>query len=391
MHMELSAKQVERQQQFRRFVEENVAPDAERFDREETLPSALVKKIAAQGYLGSILPVEHGGIGLDPLTYGVLHEEIGRVCSSTRSLLTVHDMVATMVLRWGSRHLRERFVPQLAKGELIGAFALTEPDVGSDAKSVQTQAELCGEEYVVTGKKKWITFGQIADVFLVFTTCGGKCTALLVERSTPGIEVRPIRGLLGLRASLLAEIEFVRCRVPADHLIGTVGTGFTHVAVSALDLGRYSVAWGCLGLAEACLQASVAYTQRRKQFGVFLREHQLVKEMIAEMTTNIHAARLLCIQAAHLKQAASPKTLLETSIAKYFTSRIAMRAAADAVQLHGANGCSSDFPVQRFFRDAKIMEIIEGSTQLQQLIISHYGYEYSSAQAPRLASPALTA
>jgi len=177
-----------------------------------------------------------------------------------------------------------------------------------------------------------------------------------------------------MRASLLAEIELVGCRVPADNMVGTIGTGFSHVAVSALDLGRYSVAWGCVGLAQACLDASVAYTRQRRQFGVFLKEHQLVKEMIAEMTANIRAARLLCIQAGCLKQAGSPNALLETTIAKYFSSRIAMRAAADAVQLHGANGCSSDFPVQRFFRDAKIMEIIEGSTQLQQLIIAHHEY-----------------
>jgi alkylation response protein AidB-like acyl-CoA dehydrogenase len=180
--------------------------------------------------------------------------------------------------------------------------------------------------------------------------------------------------MLGVRASMLAELHFDGCRIPADRLVGRVGFGVSHVGFSALDLGRYSVAWGCVGIAQACLDASMCYTRRRTQFGAYLKEHQLIRRMITDMITNVKAARLLCFQAGHLRDAGDPRAVIETLIAKYFASTAATRAADDTVQIHGGNGCSSDYPVQRYFRDAKIMEIIEGSTQIQQLTIAKYEY-----------------
>jgi alkylation response protein AidB-like acyl-CoA dehydrogenase len=367
--------QREAQAAFRSFVDAEIVQHAAEYDRAERIPPTLVRQLAGQKLLGALLPPEYGGSGLDMLTYGLLHEEMGRGCSSTRSLLTVHDMSAQAILRWGSREQKAQWLPRLATGEAIAAFCLTEPDVGSDAKSVKTSATAAGDSYILNGRKKWITFGQIADVFLVFAQCEGRAVAFLVERDTPGLSVNPIFGMLGVRASMLAEVVLEECRVPQANLIGRLGFGFSHIASTALDLGRYTVAWGCVGIGQACLEASVSYADEREQFGVRLSEHQLVQQMLTEMIVNVKAARLLCQQAARSKEARAPEAIMETTIAKYFASTMATRAAGDAVQIHGANGCSGDYPVQRYLRDAKIMEIIEGSTQMQQITIARYGYQ----------------
>jgi alkylation response protein AidB-like acyl-CoA dehydrogenase len=312
---------------------------------------------------------------MDMITFGLLHEEMGRGCSSIRSLLTVHSMVTHALLRWGSKQQKAFWLPKLATGEIIGAFALSEPNVGSDAKSVETTARLCGDYYVLNGQKKWITYGQIADLFLLFARCDGKVSAFLVERNSPGFSTKPISGMLGARASMLAELYLNECAIPKENLVGGRGFGLATIATSALDIGRYSVACGCVGIAQACLEASLQYTSERKQFGSYLKDHQLIQRMITEMITNVKAARLLCYQAGYLKEIGDPNTIMETWVAKYFASTIAFKAANDAVQIHGANGCSNDYPVQRYLRDAKIMEIIEGSTQLQQMTIAGYGYQ----------------
>jgi alkylation response protein AidB-like acyl-CoA dehydrogenase len=283
-------------------------------------------------------------------------------------------MVASAILRWGRPHQKEYWLPRLASGESIGAFALTEPSVGSDAKHIETLAEQQGDAYLLSGRKKWITFGQIADIFLVFARCDDKPISFLVERERPGLEIGPLRGLLGTRASMLAEMRLDACRMPQENMIGGLGFGFAAVALTALDLGRYSVATGCVGIGQACLEACLQYTSQRRQFGVLLQEHQLVREMVANMATNVKAARLLCYHAGYLHDSNAPTATAETLVAKYFASTMAMRTASDAVQIHGANGCSGEYPVQRYLRDAKVMEIIEGSSQMQQLMISKNAY-----------------
>ena len=375
MKLELSTQQKNAKAEFRVFVNQEICPDAGEWDSKEFTPPELIKKIAQRGFLGAILPQEYGGQGMDMITYGILNEEIGRGCSSIRSLLTVHNMVAHALCKWGNKSQKQYWLPKFASGETIAAFALSEPNVGSDAKSVETTATLAGDVYVLNGQKKWITYGQIADVFLVFAKCEGKPTAFLVEKNSPELSVKPMSGILGVRASMSAELHFNNCQVSLENLVGKLGFGFSYIAATALDYGRYSVASGCVGIAQACLEACIKYTNERKQFGVYLKEHQLIRQMISQMMTNVKAARLLCYQAGYLKDINDPNSILETSIAKYFASTVATKIANDAVQIHGGNGCSSEYPVERYLRDSKIMEIIEGSTQIQEITIADSGYQ----------------
>ncbi len=389
MIVELNEAQQVIQAEARKFVNERVAPFADEFDRNEKLPDDLIRELGQRGYLGAMVPAEYGGAGMDALSWGLLCEEIGRGSASLVSLLTVHSMVIHALVKWGSDAQRNKWLPLLASGESIGAFGLTEPEVGSDAASSQTEAVAAGDGYVVNGKKRWISCGQIADVFLIFAHVDGKSSAFLLERGTPGFSTEPIDGMLGFRAAMLAELHMDDCRLPAENLVGRIGFGFSHVGGAALDQGRYCVGWGSLGLLEGCVNACLEYTGKRKQFGAFIKSHQLIQEMIAEMIVQTKAARLMCHHAAALKDRGDPSLILETSIAKYFTSRVAVKAALDAVQIHGANGCCDEYPVARYLRDAKILEIIEGSNQMQQIIISKYGYqEYIMAkrQARREAS-----
>lgn len=375
MKLELSAQQKTSQAEFRTFVNEEICPRASECDRNEFTPPEIIKKLAQNGFLGAILPEAFGGQAMDMITYGILNEEIGRGCSSVRSLLTVHNMVAHALCKWGSKSQKEYWLPKLASGKIIAAFALSEPNVGSDAKSVETTATLAGDAYILNGQKKWITYGQIADVFLVFAKCEDKPTAFLVEKNSPGFSIKPMSGILGVRASMSAELQFNNCQIPQENLVGKLGFGFSYVAATALDYGRYSVAWGCVGITQACLEACIKYTSERKQFGVYLKEHQLIRQMITQMIANVKAARLLCYQAGYLKEINDPNSIIETSIAKYFASITATKVANDAVQIHGGNGCSSEYPVERYLRDSKIMEIIEGSTQIQEITIAESGYQ----------------
>ena len=356
------------------FVATNIAPYADQIDRAQATPVHVINNVAQQGYLGALIPVAYGGNPLDMISFGLLNQEVGRACSSVRSLITVHSMVSFAVNRWGSQALKDRWLPPLATGEIIGAFALSEPNVGSAAGEIETTATRMGGDYILNGCKKWTTYGEIAGVYLVFAKCDGKALALLLPRDTPGLTVKPIRNMLGTTGSMIAELQIDNCRVPQAQVVGPLGFGISAVALSALDLGRYSVSWGCVGLAQACLDASLAYTRQRQQFGQYLKDHQLIQQMITNMVTHSKAARLLCYQAGYLRDQGAASAMSETLVAKYFASTIAFQAATDAVQIHGANGCSADYPVQRYLRDAKVMEIIEGSHQMQQILIAQDAY-----------------
>lgn len=375
MKLELTPQQKSAQATCRAFVQESVIPYADQYDQEERMPPAIIEEFKQLGYTAALISPEYGGNAVDMITFGLLNEELGRGCSSLRSLLTVHSMASYTIQRWGSRQHKADFLPRLAKGEITGALGLSEPNVGSDAKSVETSATLDNDSYILNGHKKWTTFGQIADLFLIFAQCNGKVSAFLVERETPGFSTTPITGMLGTKASMLAELHLDNCRIPKTNLIGGLGFGLASIATSALDIGRYSVGWGSVGIAQACLEASLAYTSQRQQFQVYLKDHQLIRQMITNMITNVKAARLLCLQAGYTKDIGTPGTIMETWIAKYFASTTATQAALDAVQIHGANGCHVSHPVQRYLRDAKCMEIIEGSTQIQQITIAGYGYQ----------------
>ena len=374
MNLALTTQQTTADLADQAFVATNIAPYADQIDRAQATPVHVINNVAQQGYLGALIPVAYGGNPLDMISFGLLNQEVGRACSSVRSLITVHRMVCFAVNRWGSQALKDRWLPPLATGEIIGAFALSEPNVGSAAGEIETTATRMGGDYILNGCKKWTTYGEIAGVYLVFAKCDGKALALLLPRDTPGLTVKPIRNMLGTTGSMIAELQIDNCRVPQAQVVGPLGFGISAVALSALDLGRYSVSWGCVGLAQACLDASLAYTRQRQQFGQYLKDHQLIQQMITNMVTHSKAARLLCYQAGYLRDQGAASAMSETLVAKYFASTIAFQAATDAVQIHGANGCSTDYPVQRYLRDAKVMEIIEGSHQMQQILIAQDAY-----------------
>ncbi|MDR1057720.1 MAG: acyl-CoA/acyl-ACP dehydrogenase [Coxiellaceae bacterium] len=376
MSLELTEQQKAMQDKFKLFVKDNIVPFADDWDQTETLPQEAITNLAASGFLGATIQKEFGGQEMDPYVFGLLCEEMGKGSISLISLLTVHGMVCQSIAKWGTDEQKKYWLPRLASGQTLAAFALSEPNVGSDPKNVETTAAAKGNgKFVINGKKKWISCGQIANLYLVVAQCDGRPTAFLLERTNPCLTVSPIKNMYGFRSAMLAELTFNNCEVGEENIIGKIGFGFSYVANTALDHGRYCIGWGCVGLGQACLDASLEYASTRKQFGVQLRKHQLILQMIADMATEIKAARALCLHAAYLKNINEPDLIMETSIAKYFASKIALRAANNAVQIHGANGCSNEFPVQRYLRDAKITEIIEGSTQIQQLIISQYAYQ----------------
>jgi glutaryl-CoA dehydrogenase (non-decarboxylating) len=372
--MELTERQQKRRAEFREYADANVVPWASLWDREERLPQDAIALLARKGYLGAVVSPGHPSDCLDMVEFGLLNEELGRACSSLRTLLTVHSMVALSILKWGSKELKAEWLSLLHRGEVTGAFALTEAEAGSDARAMETQASPSGDDYVLTGHKKWISLAQVATLFLVFARSNQGHCAFLVERSTPGLTISPVRGLLGTRASMMGELHLDHCRVPRRNLVGSPGFGLSHIASSALECGRYSVAWGCVGIAQASLEASLEHTGRRKQFGALLKDHQLVQRMITQMVVETKAARLLCWNAGRLKDAGDPASVVETSAAKYFACKVAAKAARHAVQLHGALGCTSDHAPERLFRDAKLMEIIEGSNELQEITIAQHAH-----------------
>lgn len=370
MTLELRPEQHAARAAFREFFQTSVARRAADFDRAAAMPESVIGEIAARGYFGLGVPAEDGGAGTDLVTLGLLHEQAGRACSSVRSIMTAHQMVATALARWGTRDQRRRWLGDLASGRRLASFCLTEAGAGSDVTALATTVRIAGTTCTLDGAKSWVTGGRLAGVFLVIARSEGLPVAVVVDRGTPGLTITPARDVVGVRASMLAELTFEECTVPADHLIGRPGVGLSHVAATALDMGRYSVAWGCVGLIGACLDASRAYARRRVQFGAALIEHQLVRRLITNMMTDARAAGLLALRAGQLKDAGDPAAPLETVIAKYFAARAAARAAAGAVQIHGAAGCAADALVARCYRDAKIMEIIEGSNEMNQIGIA---------------------
>ena len=374
MKIELSSSQSEKKEKFIAFVNNEITPYADQFDRNEKIPKEIIQHLTSHEYAGMILPDKEGNHNSDMISYGLLCEEIGKASASLLSIITVHGMVGQSLLKWGSSFQKEYWLPKLAKGEAIGAFALTEPHIGSDAKNIGTSAIFSNGSYTLNGKKKWISCGQMADIFLIIAQCDGKPSAFLIEKDQPGLSILPIHDMMGFKSAMLAELHLDGCIIGEKNLVGRLGFGFSHVGTTALNHGRYCIGWGGVGIAQACLDASLDYTAKRKQFGTYLKDHQLIKRMIADMVTNIKAARMLCYHAGYLNETGDPDLIMETSIAKYFASKIATKAANDAVQIHGANGCSSKYPVERYMRDAKILEIIEGSNEIQQVIIADYAY-----------------
>ena len=357
------------------FARRRIVPVARENDEKERYPADIVREMGELGMFGGPIPEEYGGGGLDYISYAIMNEEISKACSSVRTVLSVQlSLVATTILKWGSEAQKNKYLPRLCAAEWIGCFGLTEPDVGSDAQNLKTFAQKISGGWKLSGQKIWISNGGVAQLALVIAQTDRenprKMAAFLVETDLPGFEAKTMHGKLGLRSSDTAELFLVGVEAPDDALMGEVGDGFK-VAMSALDNGRYSVAAGCLGIAQGSLEASVAYAKERHTFGKPIAAHQLVQDMIARMVVDIEASRLLLYRAGELKNAGKPNTR-ETSIAKYYCSEAALRCANDAIQIHGGMGYSNEYPVERYMRDARVATIYEGTSQIQKLIIAGY-------------------
>ena len=376
MEFELNEGQKMVRETAKRFADEEIIPYARENDVMERFPMDILKKMAPIGFLGGPIPEEYGGAGLDFISDAIVFEEIGRGCSSVRTIVSVQvSLVELSILHWGTEEQKRRFLPLLCKGEILGAFAITEPEAGSDAASIKTSAVKKGDDWVVNGSKTWISTGDVADIVVIFAQTdpsqGHKgIAAFLVEKGTPGFTTREITGKLGLRSADTAQLFFEGCHIPDSALLGNVGEGFK-IAMSSLDNGRYGVAAGCVGIIQGCIDACVKYSRERHQFGRPIASFQLVQDMIARMVVDRDAARLLVYRAGDLKNRGIRNTL-ETSIAKYFASEAAVRAATDAIQVHGAYGYSNEYPVERYLRDSKVATIYEGTSQIQKLIIGEH-------------------
>jgi alkylation response protein AidB-like acyl-CoA dehydrogenase len=352
----------------REFCEREVAGRAREWDRDEAMDRGIVARLAEVGFLGAALPEDHGGMGLDTVSYCLVTEELGRADSSVRGIVSVNvGLVGKTIARWGTEKQQGEWLPRLAAGDPLGCFALTEPGAGSDPGGLATRAERDGGDWILTGSKIFITLGTWAGLALVFARTGDRVTCFLVRTDSPGFTARPLKGKLGLRAQDTAELFLDGVRVPAEAVLGGEGDGLK-VALSALDNGRISLAAGCVGIAQACLDACLAYAAERRQFGRPIASFQLVQELVADMAVETEAARLLTWRAALAADAGARHTL-ESSIAKYYASEAAVRAANAAVQLHGGYGYVDDYPVGKYLRDARVTTLYEGTSQIQKLII----------------------
>ena len=344
----------------REFVDREITPHVRDWDRAETMDRAIVEKLAEIGFLA--------GWELDTVSYSLVMEELGRADSSVRGIVSVNvGLVGKTILKWGTDEQQQEWLSRLASGETLGCYALTEPGAGSDPGSLATRAERDGDGWKITGSKIFITLGTWAGLALVFARTGEEITCFLVPTDSPGFEAHPIKGKLGLRAQDTGELTLDGVRVPAPNVLGEEGGGL-RVALSALDNGRISLAAGCVGIGQGCLEACIAYAKDRQQFGRPIASFQLVQELLAEIAVETDAARLLTWKAALAADAGTRHTL-ESSIAKYYASEAAVRSANAAVQVHGGYGYVDEFPVGKYLRDARVTTLYEGTSQIQKLII----------------------
>ena len=374
MRLELTDEQRMVQGLAREFAEQEVKPIAAECDHEARFPHATVKRMGELGLLGIMVPEAFGGGGADMLSYVLALEEIAVACASHAVVMSVNNsLVCQPLVKFGSPPQQERFLAPLASGRGLGCFALTEPQAGSDATNQATLARRDGDHYVLDGRKVFVTNGRESTIALVFAqTDPDKAhrgiSAFLVEKGTPGFLVPKVEDKLGLRASDTAEFVFEACRVPGANRLGAEGQGFP-LAMQALDGGRIGIAAQAVGIGRAALEASVAYARERRTFGVPIAQHQMIQWMLADMATAVDAARLLVWRAACLRDRGKPHGPA-AAMAKLFAADTAMRVATDAVQVHGGYGFIKDYPVERFFRDAKITQIYEGTSQIQRLVVS---------------------
>lgn len=372
MELSLSQEQHEFRALAREFLDSEVVPHRREWDRAERVDLAVIPKLADLGFFGLTIPEEYGGFGGDHISYCIAMEELGRADSAIRGIVSVSmGLVGKILLAHGTEDQKHTWLPQICSGQAIACFGLTEPGNGSDPAHLRTRAVRDGDDYIINGSKIFITNGTWAQVCLVFARTGDEghrgISAFLVPTDTPGFEANEIHGKLGLRGQATAELGFSDMRVPASAMVGEEGRGFS-IALSSLDKGRVSVAAGCVGIAMGCLEESVRYSTEREQFGRPIASFQMVQDMIARMSVDVDAGRLLTYRAAHLIDSGE-KFGVAASKAKYFASEAAVRAANDAIQVFGGYGYIDDYPVSKYLRDARVMTLYEGTSQIQKLLI----------------------
>jgi alkylation response protein AidB-like acyl-CoA dehydrogenase len=374
MNLQLTEEQSMIQAMAREFARERVRPIAAEIDRDARFPHETVKRMGELGLMGIAVPERWGGAGADVVSYVVALEEIARACASHAVIMSVNNsLYGDPVLQFGTDEQRGRFLKPVASGHAIGCFALTEPQAGSDASNQATTARRDGDHYVLTGRKLFITNGREASFALVFAQTDREqghrgISTFVVEKGAPGFSVSKTEDKLGIRASDTAELVFEECRVPAANRIGEEGQGF-RIALTAIDGGRIGIAAQAVGIAAGASERAVAYARERKAFGVVIGHHQMVQWMLADMATAIEGGRLLVHQAAALKDRGAPFTK-QAAMAKLFCAEMAMKVTTDAVQVHGGYGFIKDYEVERYFRDAKITQLYEGTSQIQKLVIA---------------------
>lgn len=374
MDLGLTEEQSLLQRTVRDFAESEVKPLAKELDETGRFPRETFRQAAELGLTGVAVSEQYGGAGMDHISYAIVIEEISRACASTGVILSVQNsLYCDPVLRFGTEEQKQRFLVPFARGDRIGCYALTEPQAGSNAAALRTKAVLKGDKYMINGTKAWITNGGAADAAIVYTNThpekGEKgITAFIVEKGTPGFAVGKEEKKLGINATACCELSFTDCEVPIANRIGAEGEGYK-VALSTLDGGRIGIAAQATGIAQGAFDAALSYAQQRQAFGHPIADFQAIQFMLADMATEIDAARLLVRKAAW-KEETGARFSMEASIAKLFASEMATRVAHKAIQIHGGNGYSREYPVERNYRDARITEIYEGTSEIQRLVIA---------------------
>lgn len=375
MDFNLTADQKMLQDQVRKFASAELAPLAAEIDRTTLFPWKSIKKLAELGLMGIIVPEKYGGSGFDFVSLAIAIEEISRVCASTGVIVAVNNsLTAYPIMQFGSEDVKAKFLPPLCDGSVIGAFGLTEPNAGSDVAAIETTARLDGDSYVLNGTKRFITNGTEAGTFVVFAYTNKELkhkgiSAFIVEKGTAGFTVGKHEDMMGIRATGNCELTFDECRIPKGNILGKEGDGFK-ISMNTIDVSRVDIAAQAVGISQGALDAAVKYSKERKTFGEPICNHEMVQAMIAEMATKIQAARLLVYFAGRCKDEGMPRFSKESAMAKFFAGDIAVEVTRMAVQIHGGYGFSKEYAVERLYRDAKILELYEGTREIQKIVIA---------------------
>lgn len=363
------------QDMVREFATNELEPNAADIDNSGEFPMANIKKMAELGLMGMIVPESHGGGGMDFVSLAIAVEEISKACASTGVIVAVNQtLTAYPILKFGTEEQKKKYLPLLASAQQIGAFGLTEANAGSDPAAMETTAVLDGDHYVLNGSKRFITNGGEAGIFIVFAITDKEkgykgISTFLVEKDTPGFSLGKHEELMGLRATANCELLFDECKVPKENLLGEEGQGFK-IALHTIDTSRIDIGAQAVGIAQAALDASIKYSKERKTFGKPICEYEMIQSKLAEMATRIESARLLVYKAAALKDEGVEKYTKEAAMAKYMAAEACMYSVREAIQVYGGYGYTKDYPVERFFRDAKVMEIYEGTSEIQKIVIA---------------------